>query len=661
MPGLAWGLSIPFHKPFATALYLYLRPVVRLPRGRASCVEAFIPRGQRCTRTLLPARNTWREQMRCASLGLALALIFVNVSCTGTTKSSPGSTPPSQVTVSVTPTAANVRAGAGQPFTASITGTTNQSVTWSVNGVAGGNATVGLISDTGVYAAPAVPTNPNTITISAASIADSSASGTSDVTLWNATPALSNVSPASFTSGAYTLTVTGSQFVKGAQVLFGGAAVTTNYVSTSKLTATGSAPTAGIFAVSVSNPNPGSSASAAVNVTVTSQSGGNPPPPPPSACSVMSLGQGGSLNGFLPFPADNLWNQNIAGAPVDPNSAAIINYIGASDPVHPDFGSGEYNGSSIGIPYTGVDSQQAPVVINFTAYGDESDPGPMPVPASAPIEGYPNPGTGDRHVLVLDNSSCWLYELYSSYPQTDGSWNAASAAVWDLLGDEQRPLTWTSADAAGLSLFAGLARYDEMASGAIKHALRFTLQNSRAAFVPPASHWAATTSNANAAPMGMRMRLKASFNISRFSATNQVILTALQQYGMIMADNGSNMYISGAPDDRWDNDDLHNLDQVTAADFEVVQMSPIYTQSNLPTGAVPAIASFTASPTTVSAGTNVTLSWSVTGASYFDATPQVGAIRGNSVVVTPSQTTTYTLNATNEFGRSTSTVTVTVQ
>jgi hypothetical protein len=600
--------------------------------------------------------------MRRASLGLVLALIFVNVSCTGTTKSSAGSTPPAEITVSVKPTAANVRAGAGQPFAASVTGTTNQGVTWSVNGVVGGNATLGLITNTGVFTAPAVLTNPNTITISAASVADSVASGTSDVTLWNATPVLSNVSPATFTAGAYSLTLTGSQFVSGAQVLFGGAAVTTSYVSATKLTATGSAPTAGIFGVSVSNPNPGGSASGAVNVTVTSQSGGNPPPPPPpSACSAMSVGQGGSLNGFLPFPSDNLWNQNIASAPVDPNSAAIINYIGASDPVHPDFGSGEYNGSSIGIPYVIVESSQAPVVINFTAYGDESDPGPMPVPAGAPIEGYPNPGSGDRHVLVLDNSNCWLYELYSSYPQNDGSWNAASAAVWDLLGDEQRPLTWTSADAAGLSIFAGLARYDEVASGAIKHALRFTLQNSRAAFVPPASHWASTTSNANAAPMGMRMRLKASFNISGYSATNQVILTALQQYGMIMADNGSNMYISGAPDSRWDNDDLHNLDQVTTADFEVVQMNPVYTQSNLPTGAAPAIANFTANATTVSAGTNVTLSWSVTGASYFDVTPQVGAVRGNSVVVTPSQTTTYTLNATNEFGRSTRTVTVTVQ
>ena len=594
--------------------------------------------------------------MRRASLGLVLALILVHVSCTGTTKSPGGSTPPVQITVSVTPTAANVRAGAGQPFTATVSGTTNHGVTWSVNGVAGGSATVGLITDTGLYTAPAVLPNANTITISAASVADSSASGTSDVTLWNDTPVLNHVNPATFAAGAYTLTLTGNQFAKGAQVLFGGAVIATSYVSTTQLTATGSAASAGIFAVSVSNPNPGSSKSGAINVTVTSQSGGNPPP-----CSNISLGQGGSLNGFLPFPADNLWNQNIANAPVDPNSAAIINYIGAGDPVHPDFGSGEYNGSSIGIPYIVVDSQQAPVAINFTAYGDESDPGPMPVPASAPIEGYPNPGTGDRHVLVLDNSNCWLYELYSSYPQTDGSWNAGSAAVWDLLGDEQRPLTWTSADAAGLSIFAGLARYDEVASGAIKHALRFTLQNSRAAFVPPASHWAATTSNASAAPMGMRMRLKSSFNISGFSATNQVILTALQQYGMIMADNGSNMYISGAPDDRWDNNDLHNLDQVSAADFEVVQMTPIYTQANLPAGALPAIASFTASPATVSAGANVTLSWNVTGASYFDITPQVGAIRGNNVVVTPSQTTTYTLNATNEFGRSTSSVTVSVQ
>jgi hypothetical protein len=595
--------------------------------------------------------------LRRTPLLVVLALLLVHTGCGSTSNKSSQPLPP-EITVSVTPPAANVRAGATQPFTATVTGTTNKSVTWSVNGIVTGNATTGTISSNGVYTAPATVPNPNTITVEAVSVAEASATASSEVTLWNATPVVSSVSPTSFAAGAYTLTVTGSKFVSGAQVMFGGSALTTTYISSTQLTGKGSEPTAGIYGVSVSNPNPGSSASGAINVTVTSSSGGNPPPSP---CSAVSLGQGGSLNGFLPFPADNAWNQNIASAPVDPNSAAIINFIGANDPLHPDFGSGEYNGSSIGIPYIVVDSQQTPVAINFTAYGDESDPGPMPVPANAPIEGYPNPGSGDRHVLVVDNSTCWLYELYSSYPQTDGSWNVASAAVWDLLADEQRPLTWTSADAAGLSIFAGLARYDEVASGEIKHALRFTLQNSRAAFLPPASHWAATSTNANAAPMGMRLRLKASFDVSKFSAANQVILKALQQYGMIMADNGSNMYISGAPDERWSNDDLHSLDQVTASDFEVVQMSPIYTQSNLPTGAAPVISSFTASANNVVAGTEVTLSWNAVGASYYDVTPQIGAIRGTTVVVTPSQTTTYMLNATNEFGRTTSTATVTVQ
>jgi hypothetical protein len=595
--------------------------------------------------------------LRRTTLLVVLALLLVHTGC-GSTSHKSSQPPPPEITVSVTPTAANVRAGATQPFTAAVAGTTNKSVIWSVNGIVTGNATTGTISSDGVYTAPATVPNPNAITVEAVSAAEASATALSEVTVWNPTPVVSSVSPTSFAAGAYTLTITGSKFVGGAQVMFGGSALTTTYISSTQLTGNGSEPTAGIYGVSVSNPNPGSSTSGAINVTVTSSSGGNPPP---SACSAVSLGQGGSLNGFLPFSADNAWNQNIASAPVDPNSAAIINFIGANDPLHPDFGSGEYNGSSIGIPYIVVDSQQTPIAINFTAYGDESDPGPMPVPANAPIEGYPNPGSGDRHVLVVDNSTCWLYELYSSYPQTDGSWNVASAAVWDLLADEQRPLTWTSADAAGLSIFAGLARYDEVTSGEIKHALRFTLQNSRAAFVPPASHWAATSTNTNAAPMGMRLRLKASFDVSKFSAANQVILKALQQYGMIMADNGSNMYISGAPDERWNNDDLHSLDQVTASDFEVVQMSPIYTQSNLPTGAAPVISSFTASANNVVAGTEVTLSWNAVGASYYDVTPQIGAIRGTTVVVTPSQTTTYTLNATNEFGRTTSTATVTVQ
>jgi IPT/TIG domain-containing protein len=440
---------------------------------------------------------------------------------------------------------------ATQPFTSTVTGTTNQNVNWSVNAIPGGNATFGTISLTGVYTAPASLPTPSTFAITAVAVADSNTSASSNVTLWNPTPAISLVSPVSFAAGTYALTITGTNFVNGAQVLFGGASATTTFVSSTSLTATGAANTAGSFGVTVNNPNPGSSTSAPFNVTVTS-SGGNPPP---LACNGVSVGQGASLNGFLPFPADDLWNQNIVNATVDPNSAAIINFIGPADPVHPDFGSGEFNFPSIGIPYIVVDATQAPVAINFTAFGDESDPGPMPVPANAPIAGYPNSGTGDRHVLVLDNSTCWLYELYSAFLQSDGSWNAGSAAVWGTLADEQRPLTWTSADAAGLSIFAGLAPYDEVASGEIKHALRFTLQHSRAAFVPPASHRTSNSSNANAAPMGMRMRLKSSFNISGFSATDQVILKALQQYGMIMADNGSNMFISGAPDDRWDNDE----------------------------------------------------------------------------------------------------------
>ena len=380
-----------------------------------------------------------------------------------------------------------------------------------------------------------------------------------------------------------------------------------------------------------------------------------------AACNVMSLGQGANLNGFIPFGSDNLWNADISSSAVDANSDAIINFIGPSIGVHPDFGSGQYQGSNIGIPYVVVGGSQNAVNINFTAYGDESDPGPMPIPASAPIEGDPNPGTGDRHVLVLDNRNCFLYELFSSAPNGDGSWNAGSAAVWDLLANEQRPWTWTSADAAGLPVFPGLARYDKMASGKIQHALRFTLAQSRAAFTPPASHWAANSSDPVAPPMGMRLRLKASYDISQFSANVQVILSALRKYGMIMADNGGSMYLSGVPDSRWDNNDLHTLSQVPASALEVVQMNPIYTASNVPQGSAPTISSFTATPSSVAAGTGVMLGWAVSSASYWIISPVLGAVRGTSVSVSPTQTTTYTLYATNQYGRTTATVTVNVQ
>jgi len=379
------------------------------------------------------------------------------------------------------------------------------------------------------------------------------------------------------------------------------------------------------------------------------------------ACSGIAIGQGASLNGFLPFPADNAWNQDVSGASIDPNSDAIINFIGPGVGLHPDFGAGLYAGSSIGIPYSVVGASPGLVNVNFTAYGNESDPGPMPIPANAQIEGYPNPGNGDRHVLVLDNGNCFLYELYSASANNDGSWNAGSAAVWDLENGEQRPWTWTSADAAGLPIFPGLVRYDEVASGKIQHAIRFTLPQSQAAMVPPASHWAATSSNLLAPPMGMKLRLKANYDISGFSANVQVILSALKKYGMIMADNGTAMYLSGAPDDRWDNNDLHNLSQVPASAFEVVKMNPIYTASNVPQGATPSITSFTASPTSVSSGTQVTLSWQASAASYYVISPEIGAVRGNSATVKPTQTTTYTIYATNQYGRSQASVTVTVQ
>jgi 3D (Asp-Asp-Asp) domain-containing protein len=378
------------------------------------------------------------------------------------------------------------------------------------------------------------------------------------------------------------------------------------------------------------------------------------------ACSGMSLGIGASLNGFIPFPADNAWNQDISNSPVDPNSSAIISFIGDTTPLHPDFGAGLYDGSSIGIPYDIVSGSPF-VSIDYTAYGSQSDRGPMPIPKNAPIEGYPNPGSGDRHVLVLDRDNCWLYELYSSYPQKNGTWDAGSGAVWDLLNDEQRPYTWTSADAAGLSVFAGLARYDEVASGEIQHALRFTVPYTESAITPPATHWAGTSSNAYAPPMGMRMRLQASYDISSFPPQSQVILAALQKYGMILADNGSAIYITGDPDSRWDNDDLASLKTVPASAFDVILISPLYTASDVPTGPAPTISSFTADPTVVSAGQTVTLSWNASGASYFVVSPQVGAVRGNSVSVTPKATTTYTLYGTNAYGRSTANVKVTVQ
>jgi hypothetical protein len=375
----------------------------------------------------------------------------------------------------------------------------------------------------------------------------------------------------------------------------------------------------------------------------------------------MGTGPGASLNGFVPFTSNSLWNTDISPAAVDPNSENIINFIGASTTLHPDFGSGEYAGSTIGIPYQVEAATQPKVNIQLGAYAGESDPGPASVPRNTLIEGYPNPGNGDRHVLVLEKNGCWLYELYNAHLNSNGTWNAASAALWDLLGDEQRPYTWTSADAAGLPIFPGLVRYDEVLSGAVHHAFRYTLPTTRQAFVLPATHWASSVTDANAPPMGMRLRFKASIDISSFSASNQVILTALKKYGMILADNGSGIFLSGAPDSRWNNDDLGALKQLTAADFEVVQMGTVYTAGNVPLGNVPVIGTFKANPASVSAGSSVQLSWAVSGSEYNIIDPTLGAVRGNATVVKPTRTTTYTLSATNQYGRSVKTVKVTVK
>ncbi len=386
-------------------------------------------------------------------------------------------------------------------------------------------------------------------------------------------------------------------------------------------------------------------------------SGGAPPPGGGNlACNGMTPGQTASLNGFVPFTSSSLWNTDISAAPVDPNSASIMsNWVGSVN-MHPDWGTDP----TYGIPYVVVDGSQNLVNVNLGAYPEESDPGPMPIPANAPVEGGSG-SSGDRHVLVLDNNNCFLYELYNASPNGDGSWNADSTAVWDLLGtgNAQRPYTWTSADAAGLPIFPGLARYDEAASGSINHAFRFTLPRTSAAFTPPASHDAATSSDPSAPPMGMRLRLKSGYDISGFSANTQTILTAMKHYGLILADNGSSLFVTGASDSRW-SAEIDELKSVPSSAFEVVQINPVYTNSNYPAGAAPAITSFTSSVSHVSSGGSVTLSWNASNSIYTIISPWPGAVRGTSLTVNPTATTTYTLYATNQYGRTTATVTVSV-
>jgi hypothetical protein len=269
------------------------------------------------------------------------------------------------------------------------------------------------------------------------------------------------------------------------------------------------------------------------------------------------------------FPSDSAWNQRVDHAPVRAGSDAMIRSIGVDDAVHADFGSGRYQGRPIGIPYTTVKKRQHRVRVKFD-YAGESDRGPYPIPRNAPVEGGPS-ADGDRHVIVVDRDRCKLYELFAAYPQRGGrTWKAGSGAIWSLKSNKLRPEGWTSADAAGLPILPGLARYEEVRRGRIDHALRFTVSRSRKAFVYPARHFASDLTDADLPAMGQRLRLKASFDVSRYPPQSRVVLRALQEYGMLVADNGSDWFLSGAPSSGWDNDDLHSLGDVKGSDFEVV-------------------------------------------------------------------------------------------
>jgi hypothetical protein len=281
-----------------------------------------------------------------------------------------------------------------------------------------------------------------------------------------------------------------------------------------------------------------------------------------------------TIAGCPVFPADNAWNRRVDDLPVAGNSATLIRSIGLDAGFHADFGSGLWDGGPIGIPFTVVGGDQARVRVGFD-YADESDRGPYPVPASAPIEGGRD-ADGDRHVIVVDKTTCELYELFDAHPLDAGrSWHAGSGATWDLRSNHLRPKTWTSADAAGLPILPGLARYDEVVAGAIQHALRFTAPRTRTAYVWPARHQAGSSSSPSLPPMGLRVRLKRGVSLRGLPRQAKVIALAMKRYGLLLADNGSPWYVSGAPDPRWNNDQLHALDRIRGADFEVVDAASL--------------------------------------------------------------------------------------
>ncbi len=572
------------------------------------------------------------------------------------------------ITVAATPASITTAQTSMCAATVSGTGTYSSAVTWTATG--------GTITAGGMFTPSGAGTG--TCTAHSAATGYTNISGAANITITTAPATITGVTlvcaPTSITTtqtATCTPTVTGTgAFSNTVNIVVTPAADGTLSATTGVASGTGvtftpantGAETATITATSTEDST--KSASATVAVTVST---GAP------TCGGMSLGIGASLNGFVPFPSTSAWNTDISAAPLDPNNAAIsagADFAGSK--LHADFSS--VAGGNYGIPYVVVDSStQVLLPINVVAYADESDVVQAPIPLTAPIEAFPGlcvggPSNyiGDQHVLVLDRNRCMLYETWNT-TLCNGAWSADSETIWDMQNYEQRPWGWTSADAAGLSVFAGLVRYDEVAAGAINHAIRFTLQNTRSDanggyFVEPASH-AAGSASTSLNIMGMRVRLKANVDISTFSAANQVILTAMKKYGMILADGGSNFFFQGAPDARWNDDDLSNLSSIPSSDFEVVQMTPAFPgwdANTAPTGPPPNINSFTASASTVTVGTPVTLTWSTTNDSY-DFIDKLGGVRGGTVTFTPLATATYTLNATNQYGRSTSQVTVVVQ
>ncbi len=314
-------------------------------------------------------------------------------------------------------------------------------------------------------------------------------------------------------------------------------------------------------------------ASASASVPPSPVPSSRPASPSPSPTTTKTAAAACSI-----LPSDDVWHANISKLPVAAKSATYVKSIGLGSPVHADFGSGLWDGAPIGIPITTVPAGQSKVKVSFQ-YADESDKGPYPVPSNAKIEGG-TASSGDRHVILYDASTCTDYELYAAYPQSGGSWKAGSGAIYNLRSDKLRPSGWTSADAAGLPILPGLVTYADVASGHIDHAIRVTVSATQAAYLWPARHLASDSHDTSLPPMGLRLRLKASVDISHLPTQARIVAQAMKTYGVIIADNGSPWYISGAPDSRWNNDALHALGTLTGTDFEAVDESSLMISAN---------------------------------------------------------------------------------